>query len=1004
MKTYNLVFGFLLALLVFSLKSSSVQAQSFTFGAAGDFANGGNFQATVNTAALQNPAFFLGLGDFSYSAGAEANWCSKWNSSFSKIALIVGNHDSGESSGGNISNYTTQCSYRPAGFTGSYGHQYYFDFPATSPTARFIMIRPGVTGTGPISYNINQAGYTFTRDAIDSARSAGIPWIIVGFHKNYISAMEKGNEIGTDLMKLLLDKKVDLILQGHEHGYERSKQLATNTTNCTTLTTGTFNAGCVVDSDNSLLKGAGSVIHILGTGGQGLRGLNTGDFEYPYFAAADNTTYGFGKFTVSPSQISYNFVRSAGGSFSDSFTIASAGATPSPVASPSPVPSPSPSPTPTPAPALPDLVVTNISWTPTNLVAPTPVTFSATVRNQGTGPTLGGIIHGVRFSIDGVLGPWSDYYTTSIPAGGTVTLTANGGPGGVGVWNSTAGSHSVAAEVDDVFRITESNETNNAFTKTFSVTAGTSPSPSPTPTPSPSAAPTPPPCGTIMPTNTGLAQTSIQITEGTSYKIWSRVNSTADSSNSFWMQVDDGCPINVGDKNGSPVNSWYWVDFKEGSDANKVVMPLSVGSHTIKLAGREPGLRLDKLIVISDLACVPTQYGDNCLAVLPSPIPTPILSPTPTPVPSPVPSLIPSPVPSPVTSPVPSEFPVPSTAVTFKPVADSYVDSSNTGVNKGTENQIRVDGSPAVNSYLRFDIQNIQSTITSATLRIFANSNQSLGFSVRGVADNNWQEGVINFTNAPAFSQTVTGSSGPVTGGNWYSVDVSSLARVNGFVSFALTTSNQTAISLASRESGGNAPQLIVNTGGSVISSLSQTSLLSSPVPSPSPAPIPIPTSVPTASTTTLTFSASDDATVKKDSANKNYGSSDELEVDQESFKDILMKFKVSGIGQKSIVGARLRLYAKDSSPHGGTFHKVNNNDWSEGAVTWDNAPQNEVAPFTELGKVSEGRWYEIDSSGLIGGDGTYSLKIHSTNDDGADYYSKEKGSEFAPQLVVVVK
>ena len=128
------------------------------------------------------------------------------------------------------------------------------------------------------------------------------------------------------------------------------------------------------------------------------------------------------------------------------------------------------------------------------------------------------------------------------------------------------------------------------------------------------------------------------------------------------------------------------------------------------------------------------------------------------------------------------------------------------------------------------------------------------------------------------------------------------------------------------------------------------------------------------------------------------------MEVDQESFKDILMKFNVSGIGQKTIVGVRLRLYAHDSSPQGGSFHKMNSNDWSEGAVTWDNAPQNEVAPFTTLGKVSENRWYEVDLSGLIGGDGTHSLKIHSTNDDGADYYSKEKGSEFAPQLVVVVK
>ena len=77
---------------------------------------------------------------------------------------------------------------------------------------------------------------------------------------------------------------------------------------------------------------------------------------------------------------------------------------------------------------------------------------------------------------------------------------------------------------------------------------------------------------------------------------------------------------------------------------------------------------------------------------------------------------------------------------TFEPVADSYVDSSSSTKNYGTSSQFRVDGSPVVNSYLRFDVNGINGTVTKATLKIYANSNQSVGFDVKGVSDNGWVE------------------------------------------------------------------------------------------------------------------------------------------------------------------------------------------------------------------------------------------------------------------------
>lgn len=122
----------------------------------------------------------------------------------------------------------------------------------------------------------------------------------------------------------------------------------------------------------------------------------------------------------------------------------------------------------------PDLVVTDITWSPVNPQAGNAVTLSATVRNQGTAATPAGTILGVGFQIDGAgTSLWSDNYTSSLAAGASVVLTVNGGTNGA-VWTAAAGTHSILAAVDDVNRIAESNESNNTFTRNITVGGSTS--------------------------------------------------------------------------------------------------------------------------------------------------------------------------------------------------------------------------------------------------------------------------------------------------------------------------------------------------------------------------------------------------------------------------------------------------------------------------------------------------------------------------------------------------
>jgi hypothetical protein len=143
------------------------------------------------------------------------------------------------------------------------------------------------------------------------------------------------------------------------------------------------------------------------------------------------------------------------------------------------------------------------------------------------------------------------------------------------------------------------------------------------------------------------------------------------------------------------------------------------------------------------------------------------------------------------------------------------VDSSQPTVNFGTSSLLRADGSPTVRAYLKFNVTGLSGTVSSVTLRVFANSAHSVGYDVFAVANTTWVEsgaGGITFNTAPAPAATKTGSSGALTAGAWTSVVVTPLVSGNGVITVALTTTSATALSLASRESGANAPQLVVTT------------------------------------------------------------------------------------------------------------------------------------------------------------------------------------------------
>jgi hypothetical protein len=342
-------------LLKAATKEQRIQSQalspstSFSFTAGGDIGGNSNTSTALDLIAQSGSQFHLTLGDLSYSEiSPESKWCSyvqsRVGSSF-PFELLAGNHeDGGETQDGLIDNFV-QCLPDRLGAVGTYGKEFYFDYPASAPIARFVMISPNLTFTngGSYSYAAGTAHYNWVSNTIDNARATGIKWVIVGMHKVCISMGIMPCDIGNDLNNLLVSKKVDLILQAHDHNYQRSKQLALNSTTCPAIQSGTYNSNCVVNdgSTGNYTQGAGPVTVIVGTVGAGLHAINPSDGDAGYFAKwmgnNVNPTNGLTKFTLSSDQltVSANFIGStAPNNFTDAFTITSSTAPPTPTPPP----------------------------------------------------------------------------------------------------------------------------------------------------------------------------------------------------------------------------------------------------------------------------------------------------------------------------------------------------------------------------------------------------------------------------------------------------------------------------------------------------------------------------------------------------------------------------------------------------------------------------------------------------------------------------------------------
>jgi hypothetical protein len=158
----------------------------------------------------------------------------------------------------------------------------------------------------------------------------------------------------------------------------------------------------------------------------------------------------------------------------------------------------------------------------------------------------------------------------------------------------------------------------------------------------------------------------------------------------------------------------------------------------------------------------------------------------------------------------------------------------------------------------------------------------------------------------------------------------------------------------------------------------------------------PAPVTPPTGTNGTL----SADTYVNTASPTKNYGTATVTKLHNPVTAEYrpLVQFSLSGLAAKP-TSVHLRFYVTDASDSGGSWYRVADT-WSETSVVWDTAPAITGAPVATLGAVTAGTWVDVDVTGAVTGNGTYSFMATSPSTNTAQFASRESAT---PPAVVIV-
>jgi hypothetical protein len=149
------------------------------------------------------------------------------------------------------------------------------------------------------------------------------------------------------------------------------------------------------------------------------------------------------------------------------------------------------------------------------------------------------------------------------------------------------------------------------------------------------------------------------------------------------------------------------------------------------------------------------------------------------------------------------------------PTADTYVDSSRPNSTLGSATEIRADGSPVNQAFLRFTVSSLgPQPLRQAILRLTAGSKTTAASDSGGtlylISSGGWSEAGTSWNTRPAVDGPALGTQGAVKPKQVVDFDVTSVILANTTYNFALVSSSTNGVRYRSREASSGKPQLLL--------------------------------------------------------------------------------------------------------------------------------------------------------------------------------------------------
>jgi Calcineurin-like phosphoesterase len=281
-------------------KDGDTKRKEFNFAAVGDFGCSQNTKKTINNIEEKKPELVLPLGDLSYQSTADC-WFDAMSPLKGKIMITLGFHDVNDG-GSKLQQYE-----KSFGLDKLYGS---FDY-------RYVHF---VTMASESKFEEGSAQYKFINEDLKKAsENKDVEWIVVTTYGPFYTSpsTHKAEKDLRDIYHPIFEKyNVDLVLQAHNHNYQRTFPISYNSAGDSSepIVTKQNTTGYNNHTD-------GTVFALIGTGGESFYPL---DGQAPYVATQFGK-FGFLNIDISNgnphTKLSGTFYDNKGDEVLDQFTI-----------------------------------------------------------------------------------------------------------------------------------------------------------------------------------------------------------------------------------------------------------------------------------------------------------------------------------------------------------------------------------------------------------------------------------------------------------------------------------------------------------------------------------------------------------------------------------------------------------------------------------------------------------------------------------------------------------